>query len=616
MEVLFTFIAKSSGLLILFYCAYYFLLRKETFFTSSRWFLLAGLITSVALPFLVYTKVVWIEPAPVEVSVANENFSAVSDLKYTQFPISHHIENESFDLNWNYVLLAIYIIGFMALVIKFAIDFYSLNTVLKGKKVQQQADFKFVDINENIAPFSYFDYIVYNSSMFTPSELENIIEHEKVHSDQNHTVDVLISRVFCVLFWFNPIIWLYKKAILQNLEFIADSEAAKKISDKKAYQYTLLKITTHEGCVAITNHFYQSLIKKRIVMLNKNQSKKRNYWKYYAIIPALVAFVLLFQINTIAQEKERKEVKKVTEKQDPSFVFKIQKNTTDQQLKEMAEDFKQQHNIDVVVSNVKRNTKNELIAIKVEIAKGTENVQTLEIDGDEPIHDSGIAITTENNGSKKIGIVTGDSIEKPMVAGNHVTEVNEKNNSNVSAGAVTPPTPPSPPAFPAGPMPQAPNANFKMPKAPVAPANYKDKAAMAKFEKEMDEFEKKMAIIEPQMAEYEKQVEKLMSQREAIYEKEMAKYELAMDKFNTDMDKFNLDIEKKYGKDSKTYEANMEQFEINMKQHEIDMRQREKDIKQKERDIKLQERDMKLQEKDMKLHERELKRIEKENKRS
>jgi len=616
METFFIYIAKSSGLLVLFYFAYYFLLRKETFFNSSRYFLLAGLITSVGLPFMVYTKTVWIEPAPVEDFIVTENSNAVPALHYTQFPVTHQIQNESFDINWNYVLLAIYIIGFVALVIKFAIDFYSLSTVLKGKKVQQQADFKFVDINENIAPFSYFDYIVYNSSMFTPSELENIIEHEKVHSDQNHTVDVLISRVFCVLFWFNPIIWLYKKAILQNLEFIADSEAAKKISDKKAYQYTLLKITTHESCVAITNHFYQSLIKKRIVMLNKNQSKKRNYWKYYAIIPALVAFVLLFQIKTIAQEKERKENQEVKEKQDQSYVFKIQKNTTDQQLKDMVEDFKQKHNIDVIITNVKRNSSKELIAIKIEIAKGTENVQTLEIDGDEPIHDSGIAITTENNGSKKIGIVTGDSIEKPMVAGNQVAEVNEKNTSNVSAGAVTPPTPPAPPAFPAGPMPQVPNANFKMPKAPVAPANHKDKAAMAKFEKEMAEFEKKMAIIEPQMAEYEKQVEKLMSQREAIYEKEMAKYELAMDKFNTDMDKFNLDIEKKYGKDSKTYEANMEQFEINMKQHEIDMRQREKDIKQKEKDIKLQERDMKLQERDMKLHERELKRIEKENKRS
>ena len=299
METLFIYIAKSSGLLILFYCAYYFLLRKETFFNSNRWFLLAGLVTSVALPFLVYTKIVWIDPVP------------IPNLKYSQVYIPQTIQ-EGFEVNWNYVFLAIYSIGFLAFIIKFAIDFYSLNSILKGKKIQQQADFKFVDVKENIAPFSYFDYIVYNSSMYSDSELESIIEHEKVHSDQNHTIDVIISRVFCVLFWFNPIIWQYKKAILQNLEFIADNEASKKISDKKAYQYTLLKITTHESCVAITNHFYQSLIKKRIVMLNKNQSKKRNYWKYYAVIPALTAFVFVFQIKTVAQEK--KEIQEVSEK--------------------------------------------------------------------------------------------------------------------------------------------------------------------------------------------------------------------------------------------------------------------------------------------------------------
>ncbi|MEO8532781.1 MAG: M56 family metallopeptidase, partial [Flavobacterium sp.] len=238
MEALFIFIAKSSGLLALFYFAYFLLLRKETFFNSNRWFLLAGLITSVALPFLVYTKIIWVDPVP------------VSNITYSPVLISNAIQQESFEIDWNLVSIAIYALGFTTFLIKFGIDFYSLNSVLKGKKVQQQADFKFIDINENIAPFSYFDYIVYNSSLYSASELENIIEHEKVHSDQNHTIDVLISRIFCVLFWFNPIIWFYKKAIIQNLEFIADSEAAKKISDKKAYQYTLLKITTHENCVA------------------------------------------------------------------------------------------------------------------------------------------------------------------------------------------------------------------------------------------------------------------------------------------------------------------------------------------------------------------------------
>ncbi|CAA9203463.1 hypothetical protein FLA105534_04653 [Flavobacterium bizetiae] len=598
MEALFIFIAKSSGLLVLFYFAYYFLLRKETFFSSSRWFLLAGLITSVILPFLVYNKIVWVEPsAAIETPAIEQKTNAVANLNFSHVPF-HNVQNESFEINWNYVLLGIYVLGFIALVIKFAIDFYSLNTVLKGKEVQQQADFKFIDINENIAPFSYFDYIVYNSSMYTASELENIIEHEKVHSDQNHTVDVLISRVFCVLFWFNPIIWLYKKAILQNLEFIADSEAAKKISDKKAYQYTLLKITTHETCVAITNHFYQSLIKKRIVMLNKNQSKKRNYWKYYAIIPALVAFVLLFQINIIAQEKEQKARKQVAEKQDPVYVFKIQKNTTDQQLKEMAENLKQKHNIDVVISDVKRNSKKELIAIRVDIQKGTEDSQILQIDGDEAIANCGIVINTESNGAKKVGIITEDASDKTTVVGRRMTQIGQANivNGSVLTAPSAPPVPPTPPAFPGGVMPQAPNANFKIPTPPTPPLNHKDKAAMAKFEKEMADFEKKMAVIEPQISAYGKQVDEIMSQKGAMYEKEMAKYELAMDKFNADMDKFTQGIEQKYGKDSKAFEVNMKQYEIDMKQHELDMKQLEKHMKQYEKDMKLYEKELKRKE--------------------
>ena len=575
MEAIYIYIAKSFGLVALFYCAYYFLLRKETFFKSNRWFLLAGLATSALLPFLVYTEIIWIDPV------------SSSTVDYQQSLITTAIEQESFEINWNYIFILIYSTGFVLLIIKFAADFYSLNIVLKGKKIQQQADFKFVDVSENIAPFSYFDYIVYNSSMYTASELDNIIEHEKVHSNQNHTIDVLISRVFCVLFWFNPIMWLYKKAILQNLEFIADNEAAKKISDKKAYQYTLLKITTHESCVAITNHFYQSLIKKRIVMLNKNQSKKRNYWKYYAILPALVTFVLLFQIKTIAQEK--KEAQEISESPTAVDVYKIRKNTTNQELKEFTEKLKQNHNVDVIISDVKRNTKNELTAIKIDIQKGTGEDQTIQIEGNEPLKSCGIIITTENDGAKKINLVTDGGMDKPIVVGDNLI-LNEKSNpvkiSTIST--IPPPTPPTPPAFPSGPMPQAPAPDMsKMPKPPVPPSNPQDKTAMRKFEKEMAEFEKKMESFEPDMSAYEKEVEEIMSKREAIFEKEMEKYEIAMEKFNADMEKFTDDIQEKYGKDSKQYEINMKQYEKemkalekNMKIHEKEMRKLEKASKQ------------------------------------
>ncbi|MEO7977251.1 M56 family metallopeptidase [Flavobacterium sp.] len=573
MEAIFIFIAKSSALVVMFYLAYYFLLRKETFFNSNRWFLLAGLVTSIVLPLLVYTKVIWVEPAPLP-----------SILNYSPAYIPQTVTEKTFEIDWNLVYLAIYTIGFFAFMIKFAMDFHSLNSVLKGKKIEQQADFKFIDVQENIAPFSYFDYIVYNSSMYSASELENILEHEKVHSDQNHTLDVLISRLFCVLFWFNPIIWLYKKAIMQNLEFIADYEATKKISDKKAYQYTLLKITTHESCVAITNHFYQSLIKKRIVMLNKNQSKKRNYWKYYAVIPALVAFVLLFQIQTIAQERKKVE-KEISNKEIKSVdVYKIKKNTTDQELKDFAQNLKQNHNVDIVISEVKRNSDNELTSIKVDVNKGTGEEQTIQIEGKNAIKSCGIVVITDKKGTKKINIITDDDEFQ-------IAEADEENqdvtSNDLNSLPPTPPTPPTIPTFPTGPMPQAPPVDMsKMPKPPVHPTNSNDKAAMKKFEKEMDEFEKKMEAFEPDMSAYEKEIDEIMEKRSAIFDKEMEKYDIAMEKFDADMEKYTQYVEQKYGKDMKQYEIHMKEYEKNMKQHEKNMKIHEKELKKMEKESK------------------------------
>ncbi|KAF2513941.1 M56 family metallopeptidase [Flavobacterium foetidum] len=426
MEALIIFIAKSSGLLLLFYCTYFFLLRKETFFNSNRWFLLAGLIISITLPLLVFTKTVWIDPAP------------ATDLNTTIFNSSSNAATENLFLNWENLLILVYGIGFLALAIKFAIDFYRLSLVLKGKKIKQQADFKFIDTNENIAPFSYFEYIVYNSSMYSATELESILEHEKVHSDQNHTIDVLISRAFCILFWFNPIAWLYKKAITQNLEFIADNEAAKKITDKKAYQYTLLKITTHSNCVAITNHFYQSLIKKRIVMLNKNQSKKRNSWKYYVVIPALAAFVLLFQIEVVAKEKQQ-TTKESSGDIKSVDVYKIKKSSTDAQLQEIKEKLKSIHNIDFEASEIKRNADNNLISIKIDIKNGNQKTQSIQTSS-KVIEDFGVLVITDKNGVKRVGIQTDDKDpskgSKVAVSKKLKTEDNEDSEKSTNSHIV------------------------------------------------------------------------------------------------------------------------------------------------------------------------------------
>lgn len=401
METLAVYLAKSCALIALFYTAYFFLLRKETFFKSNRWYLLLGLVTSVMLPLVTFKKVIWIDPLPQHLDWSN------GPLVMAPLP-----EQSGFNIDWMTVIALLYALGLAAFLLHFLFDFYSLNKALKGKPQTQQSDYKFVDTDENIAPFSYFNYIVYNSSLYSEAELANIIEHEKVHSNQNHTMDVLFARFFCIAFWFNPFMWLYKKAMLQNLEFIADSEATKNIEDKKSYQITLLKVTAHENCVDITNHFYQSLIKKRIVMLNKNQSKKSNSWKYFLIVPALAAFLFYFQVKVVAQERE------VTENmlQGGGTSCVIDKNTSDADLKREADRLKKEHGVTLKFSKVKRNNQGEITCIKATYKDENGKKGTTQVSGTEPIQP--FRFYKKNNGAVGFGSGRGNDV-RVVTAGRH-----------------------------------------------------------------------------------------------------------------------------------------------------------------------------------------------------
>ena len=371
MENFILYMAKVSGLIALFYLAYYALLRKETFFSSNRWFLLAGLVTSVALPLLVFTKTVWVEPAPViQLCADPATLSALQSFTPPPPP-------PAFEINWLNVTAIVYLAGALLFAVRLVLDIYKVVRMLKGHAIIKESNFKLIDSTRVQAPFSFFNYIAYNSALLTPQELENIIEHEKVHSRQKHSADMLLGQLACVIFWFNPFVWMYKKMISQNLEFIADAEALKQIADSKHYQKTLLKITVQPDCLAVTNHFYQSLIKKRIVMLNKEQSKKRNILKYTLIIPALTAFFFLFQIKTVAQEKGMPialmssssiQEQPVCSDTPPELVImEVHKDVTSTKFEESIALFKQLFDADVTYKNITRNSKNEITSITVAV---------------------------------------------------------------------------------------------------------------------------------------------------------------------------------------------------------------------------------------------------------
>ena len=406
MEPFIIYLAKASCLTALFFLAYNFLLKKETFFTPNRLFLLAGLFTSAILPLIVYTKIVWVLPEPVTPMVVEP--VNLDSLVMTPPQVA---APEPFTINWLYVAVMAYAAGFLFFTIHFIIDLYKVKKLLRGKKVMQQEDFKYIDSEAVQSPFSFFKYIVYNSAVLQPQELDNIIAHEKVHSGQKHSLDVLVSQIFCIVFWFNPFAWLYKKAISQNLEFIADSVAAKQVIDVKAYQITLLKITMQPERIAITNHFYQSLIKKRIVMLNKQQSKRCNFYKYALIVPALMAFVLLYQVEVLAQEKEPAKQEQGTTASTQNLnelrvIMDVTSNATNKELKDDVAIFKQEFDADVTFTNIKRNAKGEITSIKATV-KDKDNqvsypVYEITSTGDSAILPFTIDITKDGKTGKNI----------------------------------------------------------------------------------------------------------------------------------------------------------------------------------------------------------------------
>lgn len=397
MENFLLYFAKVNGLIIAFYLLYLVFLRKETFYVGNRWYLVMGLVTAIVLPLITFTKTVWVDPEPISKYI--EVVPLVDDT--TIRTVSEA------PMDWSLILSSTYTIVAILILLKVGIEIASFfNKIVKLNK-QKDTNFTLIYTNSTENPFSFFKYIVINPTLFSKEEYEHIVTHERIHVKQFHSIDVLFSKVFCALFWINPIIWLYRKAMLQNLEFIADNYSLEQIESKYEYQKTLLKVVANQQSLSITNPFYQSLIKKRIIMLHTNQSHKKNIWKYATILPVLVGFMLLFQIETIAQVKEgNMEVSKIEEviasEGSSSISAILTKNSEDDVLSGLERIFSN-NQYKFKISNVRRNKKGEITGIKLSFDSGKTYNQVLERKSNKPIDNIKIFINTDKDGNKTCG---------------------------------------------------------------------------------------------------------------------------------------------------------------------------------------------------------------------
>ena len=375
------FLLKSTFVLSLFYAFYKIFLQNETFFKSIRVYFLIGFILAIAIPLIVITKYIEVEP----INLSNVNFiNATSTLP-----------NSNFD--WMQVIIITYLIGVVFFSIRFLYQLSSLLWFLYQHPKTKKGNHFMVKTDKNKTPFSFFNYIVYNSNQFKELELKQIISHEKIHVNQFHSLDTILSQLALILNWFNPFIWLYSKEVQKNLEYIADEYAQNIAQEKKNYQHLLLKTVSPNYQMALTSNFYNSLIKNRINMLQKNRSNKTMYFKFVLIIPILIAFIFTFNTEIIAQQKRVKTVETQTNYEVEIITKDFQKDDLEKLKTRLST-----KGISLKYSKLKYNSKNEITGLNLNIKNTKGNQSSLSQNSSDPINPIRIKVNKET-GAMEVG---------------------------------------------------------------------------------------------------------------------------------------------------------------------------------------------------------------------
>lgn len=300
MPHLFILLLKINLVLILFAAAYYFVLRRLTFYVINRVFLVLGILFSTIYPFIDLTDFFHNQDQLNKVATFVPRMNA----QVTEFVPSNFITN-----NWQLISLFFYL-GVLFMAIRLSIQFVSLYIMHRKSKPGSVADYKVRILNEPVSPFSFWQTVYVNPSLHQERELQTILEHEHIHVKEWHSLDIILAELSVVFYWFNPGVWLMKRAVKENLEFITDEKILKRGVDKKTYQYSLLDVGNLTPAVAIVNNFNLSDLKKRIKMMNVKRSSRLTL-SFYLLLPILLLTTLAFTITKKEINQHLKPLKQV-----------------------------------------------------------------------------------------------------------------------------------------------------------------------------------------------------------------------------------------------------------------------------------------------------------------
>lgn len=285
MNDLYVYGFQSALMMLLLYAVYWVLLRQDTFHKQNRYYLIGSLVLSVIIPLL---------KIPMNSAV---ELSAVQVLEPVIVIPGNAVAGFQRNLVSQEVILLVYLLGSILFFCRFAYQLIRLLVLVRKYGIVRYKGLKLVLIDKEYTPFSIFNLIIINRKLFKTNQFDKIIEHEKTHVIQWHSLDLMLMEFLQIALWFNPALWLYRRAITQTHEYLADEKVLSMGHETVDYQQLLLNQTFGMQFILLSNKFNHSLIKKRFIMMTKKRSEKTNLFKWMFILPAVVLFSFAFSLS-------------------------------------------------------------------------------------------------------------------------------------------------------------------------------------------------------------------------------------------------------------------------------------------------------------------------------
>jgi hypothetical protein len=280
------YLLQANVVLALFAAAYYGLLRRLTFFKLNRFYLLLAFAFAAVYPALPVPALALL-PAEAIVWLPTEGPAVIRPLGNGTTPSGKAID-------WHTIALVIYASGTALLLLRLVGQLVSLALVRRRSRASWVLGQPVWVLPGHGGPFSFGRTIYLSEATLADAAgLPAALRHEQAHVHQHHTLDVLLTQLTTALAWANPAAWLLRRAVLDNLEYLADEAALRTGLDRRAYQYSLLR--QQPGGVpapALAFHFSFLTLKNRITMLNQPASTTRQLGRYLLAAPLVMALAL------------------------------------------------------------------------------------------------------------------------------------------------------------------------------------------------------------------------------------------------------------------------------------------------------------------------------------